>query len=188
MSEMKLTISTLVEVRSQTAAAVIEEMEADIGQNSEDMRTEVVPRLVSLKTSTMTRKRTVKTRKHWQNWLLGRVHYQEVSLYQAPCDGVLRRLNDDEEVEEVQLTIHMPKWLVSRHYQFWMKRTFNGWDYHMRSTPIVPSDSPVFKVCLEGDLASLQQLFQRKEASPFDMNASGLTPLHVRFSPQFKPI
>lgn len=44
---------------------------------------------------------------------------------------------------------------------------------------IVPDDSKVFKLALDGDIQDLKRLFVAKLGSPTDRDGMGRTPLHV---------
>ena len=53
----------------------------------------------------------------------------------------------------------------------------------LRFFPVVPEDSPVFAACEEGDRQKLVSLFNESQASPFDTDPKGFTPLHVSRNP-----
>jgi len=44
---------------------------------------------------------------------------------------------------------------------------------------MVSYDAKVFDYCMEGDVAGLQKLFASGQASPFEKDPEGRTPLHV---------
>lgn len=46
--------------------------------------------------------------------------------------------------------------------------------------PVVTSNSPVFKMCMHGDMHGLQAVFGRGQMSPFVLDEEGNTLLHVR--------
>ncbi len=60
-----------------------------------------------------------------------------------------------------------------------MKASF-GWTFCPRTYNIIPSDSPVFDLARKNSVKGLQELFSRKEASPFYCNENDTTLLVVR--------
>jgi hypothetical protein len=62
-------------------------------------------------------------------------------------------------VDETRITVQLPTWLLPRRYQFRMTRIYTGWEYSIRSIPILPSHSPIFKLCRKGDIPAVQRLF-----------------------------
>lgn len=61
-----------------------------------------------------------------------------------------------------------PKWLSRAVWELAIERAISGWTFSLRSYRIVPFESSVTQACLTDDVVLLQQLFSRKEASPFD--------------------
>lgn len=61
-----------------------------------------------------------------------------------------------------------PTWLSQSVWELAIERAISGWTFSLRSYRIVPFESPVTQACLRNDVALLQQLFSRREASPFD--------------------
>jgi hypothetical protein len=55
--------------------------------------------------------------------------------------------------------------------------------YELRCFPAVSVNAQIFEACKIGDIQWVQALFQRGEASPFDTDPEGWTPLHVRYFP-----
>jgi len=55
-----------------------------------------------------------------------------------------------------------------------------GWIQHsLRTYPLLPDDHPVWEMCGEGDLQSLQTLLGDRTISPFSVNSFGRSLLHV---------
>lgn len=53
-----------------------------------------------------------------------------------------------------------------------------GWKHKLRYFNAVPNNAPIFDYCKQGNVEVIQTLFQRGEASPWDVNEDGWTPLH----------
>ena len=66
-----------------------------------------------------------------------------------------------------------------------------GWKGSLQTYQPVPDDSLIFEFCRTGNVEGVQLLLSRKEASIWDVNSHGWTPLHVSFElslPSPKPI
>jgi hypothetical protein len=61
-----------------------------------------------------------------------------------------------------------PKWLSRSVWELAIERAISGWRFSLRSYRAVTYESPVTQACLSDDVVLLQQLFSRREASPFD--------------------
>jgi len=61
-------------------------------------------------------------------------------------------------------------------------KSCRGWDQSLRSYRRVSQDAEVFQFCMTGNVTGLQRLFEDRQASPFEMDPEGRTPLHVRQS------
>jgi hypothetical protein len=57
----------------------------------------------------------------------------------------------------------------------------SGWQYSIQTFRAVEESALVFEFCREGNLEGLKSLFRRGEASPWDRDPEGQTPLLVRF-------
>ncbi|TGO30219.1 hypothetical protein BPAE_0007g01000 [Botrytis paeoniae] len=55
----------------------------------------------------------------------------------------------------------------------------SGWTFTMRTYNVIHYNAPVMTLARNGDVAGMQQLFQTRQASPFDVNEYGETILHV---------
>jgi hypothetical protein len=60
-----------------------------------------------------------------------------------------------------------------------------GWKFNKTSLRPVPDDSPIFELCAKGDVGDVTALFQRGEATIWDSDSKGLTPLMVGVTIQF---
>lgn len=54
-----------------------------------------------------------------------------------------------------------------------------GWKYSIQTFREVSSDSLIFEFCRQGNLAAVRSLLERKDASPWDRDPQGRTPLWV---------
>jgi hypothetical protein len=58
----------------------------------------------------------------------------------------------------------------------------SGWRYTIQPFRAVAEDSLIFEFCRKGNLEGVRTLFERREASPWDRDPTGQTPLWVRQS------
>jgi hypothetical protein len=58
----------------------------------------------------------------------------------------------------------------------------SGWQYTIQPFRAVAENSLIFEFCRTGNLEGVRTLFERREASPWDRDPSGQTPLWVRKS------
>ena len=58
--------------------------------------------------------------------------------------------------------------------------SMSGWRYQMQPLRAVEETALVFEFCREGNIQGLRSLFARNEASPWDRDPKGQTPLLVR--------
>ena len=84
------------------------------------------------------------------------------------------------------MSLDLPAWIRARRYQFCVEKTVQGWQQVFHSYTIVPFDAPVFKYSMAGDVTGLQHLFDTGQASPFEVDPEGSTPLHVSRSIDLK--
>jgi hypothetical protein len=49
----------------------------------------------------------------------------------------------------------------------------------LRTYPILPDDHPAWRMCTKGEVTSIQKLFSTREISPYAINKTGHTLLHV---------
>ena len=90
----------------------------------------------------------------------------------------------DQYEHEMLITICPASWLVKLGISFaprgsLFRSTISGWKYQLNAFRLVPSDALIFEFCLNNNLAGVQSLLSRGEASVKDMDLWGRTPLHV---------
>ena len=98
------------------------------------------------------------------------------------CDDLLfsRSANEPRERrKQVIVQYRGPIWLINRMWSFQAIWASRGWDFHIRTYYVVKKDSKVLQFASQNDTQGIQELFSKGEASPFDCDEDGLTPLHV---------
>lgn len=76
----------------------------------------------------------------------------------------------------------VPPWWLAGLMFAWsvqLNRSYSGWKLQLRSFTVRPWHHPVFKAARTNDVASLQEMFSNKTASPLDVAEDGNTILHV---------
>lgn len=68
-----------------------------------------------------------------------------------------------------------------------ISRSSKSWQVKPKTVNIVPRDSLVFQFCDTGNLEGLKTLFTNNNASVWDTDEGGFTPLHVSPLPVFSP-
>jgi hypothetical protein len=71
---------------------------------------------------------------------------------------------------------------MSRVWDIRVKEACSGWMLNLSSYHVRPRDALVFNYAKNGDIQNLKRLFDKGEASPFDLSSWGETLLHVRLS------
>lgn len=84
-----------------------------------------------------------------------------------------------EEREETIVEYRAPSWLVHRAWRIQAVHSCSGWNFSPRTYNEVPFSSPIFLYARRGDIEGIQDLFENREASPYDRTMTGDTPLHV---------
>ena len=114
-------------------------------------------------------------------WLvIGFAHF-----YQSSSKN--RRITDDDFPGECNIAKTLPwkikfqaaQWLTSRGFTIWSTACFGDWQYHYRPHRLRPKDAPIFEACRTGRVEDVRRSLSKGEASPFDIDEKGLTPLHV---------
>lgn len=108
-----------------------------------------------------------------------------VHLYQCPSRK--RRINDNKSSDECDIAdpsswkfkFQAAQWLTSRGFTIWRTACFEDWQSRLRPHRLRPQDAPIFKACGNGNVEDVRRSFSMGEASPFDIDEEGLTPLHV---------
>jgi hypothetical protein len=84
-----------------------------------------------------------------------------------------------QDMKKFVLSVRAPVWLINKVWEIQFVRTCNGWNFGISACTIISGKSLVFRCVESGNIEGLQELFQRREASPFDRMENGFTVLHV---------
>lgn len=79
-----------------------------------------------------------------------------------------------------QAYVQWPSWLSSSVYELQSAPTGSGWMYTYRVYNIISSNSEIIQRIKEGDKAGVLELFNKRQASPFDKDENGYSLLYVR--------
>ena len=85
----------------------------------------------------------------------------------------------DDEHEEVERSYFPAPWFYSRGFSFHSSCILGAWQYNLRPIRIIPKSAPVFEACRTGDLQKVMKLLEDREATIYDTDSDGYTPLHV---------
>lgn len=98
-------------------------------------------------------------------------------------DGSRRRASPRSEgslgCNKYYLQCKPPNWLTRRAWSIASAISTGGFDIKLRAYSVVPYDSPVFELASRGDIEGLLDLFDRRLASPFDIDENGRNLLSV---------
>jgi hypothetical protein len=84
-----------------------------------------------------------------------------------------------EEREEIVAQYRAPAWLLNRAWSIQAIHASSGWTFSPRSYNIIPRTSVILHHIRDGNVDGAQELFRRREASPFDCDEWGDSLLHV---------
>lgn len=86
------------------------------------------------------------------------------------------------EIKE-SLVFHAAPWLIrcglAYGIEFAARQALKGWKCTFETFRVVRDDSLIFTSCRDGNLEAVRELFVRGQASAFDTDSWGWTPLHV---------
>jgi hypothetical protein len=77
--------------------------------------------------------------------------------------------------------LRMPAWLSlsSNAWEICCYKANCGWMFTAQAYRVVQQDSPIFQFARYGNVRSIQELFEKKFASPYDRMSNGITVLDV---------
>jgi len=91
--------------------------------------------------------------------------------------------NEDQYGHTTTTHIHPSQWLIKLGLGYRIKvaakQSSQGLSHSLQSFNAVPDDSPIFDFCSKGDIKNVQRLLGNREATPWDADSLGRTPLHV---------
>ncbi|KAF6231114.1 hypothetical protein HO173_010614 [Letharia columbiana] len=68
----------------------------------------------------------------------------------------------------IRYDLRLAQWLSSRGLSWYPFGIYGNWKENLRTFRYVPQDSLIVDFCVEGDLANVQRMFDKRMASPFD--------------------
>lgn len=88
---------------------------------------------------------------------------------------------------ETQFTLYPAPWLLWLGVRTGLIGSFStpGWKHTLEAFRAVPDSSLIFEFCRNENADGIKALFRRREASVWDRDSLGRTPLHVRAIPRF---
>lgn len=90
----------------------------------------------------------------------------------------------ERDVATSSLAYYPSSWLLKVGLKVGMEialiNSQRGWKCSLSSIRAVPDNSLVFRFCQSGNIEAVRELFSRGEASVYDVDSEGQTPLHVR--------
>lgn len=88
--------------------------------------------------------------------------------------------NTNENTTTIRYT--PSKWLLKLGLNYDFNVSLCGMTDCFETYRIIPDDSPIFRLCVQSDLAKIKDLFSTGQASKWDVNYDSKGPLHVRIS------
>ncbi len=90
---------------------------------------------------------------------------------------------DPQQQTETSISIYPKPWLLGRGFALSYSTSGQGWlpqiGFQFRQYNIRSEEALIFEFCLFGNVEGVRSLLRRREASPFDTDPEGWTPLHV---------
>lgn len=93
------------------------------------------------------------------------------------------KYSNKEEREEIIAQYRGPAWLINRAWRIQAIKARFGWTFSPRTTYFIPRSSIVFRYAEDNNVNGLQELFDKRVASPFDCDEYGVTILLVSTHP-----
>ena len=88
-------------------------------------------------------------------------------------------VHEEERKTSRALQVIPAPWVWSKAYQISQMTSLGLSDTKLSTRNVVPTDSPCFELAKHGDRAGLNELFDMRKASPYDMDVNGRSLLHV---------
>ena len=115
-------------------------------------------------------------------FFLGNLKYRTGTREGRVSNNTLRTGKDDKTLAwEIQL--QLASWLSGRGITICSLPMPSGWKWNLRPCNLRPKDAPIFTACRHRDYHWVHQLLDDGEASPYDVDEFGYTPLHVGLVP-----
>ncbi|RDW57721.1 hypothetical protein BP5796_12522 [Coleophoma crateriformis] len=96
--------------------------------------------------------------------------------------GDMEQLQTNLYEYNTHFILHPAQWLLRWGFSFGLdiaiSNTMHGWKNNIRTFRAVMDDSLIFEFCKTGNITGVRSLLSRGEASPWDTDSQGWTPLH----------
>ena len=86
-------------------------------------------------------------------------------------ESILREESGDERrisARRTRYDLRIAQWLLSRGFSWQSFGIYGSWQHSFRTFRYIPKSSLIVDLCIEGDLANVQKVFEKRLASPFD--------------------
>lgn len=86
-------------------------------------------------------------------------------------ESILREDSGDERrisARRTRYDLRIAQWLLSRGFSWQSFGVYGSWQHSFRTFRYIPESSLIVDLCIEGDLANVQKVFEKGLASPFD--------------------
>jgi hypothetical protein len=113
---------------------------------------------------------------YWRRRNWGAIGKQQAAKLLGLVDMVM---SEERCTSKTSLFLVLPTWIYARKFELHLMKSRQGWDQSLRSYRVVSYNAQVFHYSMAGDVEGLQRLFASGEASPFEIDPDGRTPLHV---------
>lgn len=84
---------------------------------------------------------------------------------------------------QTSFIFHPAPWLMRFGLRYGLKAMaiyhHRTWSYTIQPVHAIPDDSLIFTFCRKGNVDAVRELFKRRDASVYDVDTNGWTPLHV---------
>lgn len=92
------------------------------------------------------------------------------------------RAKSSRAIPILSFSLILPRWLAHYSLQISVRRAAQSWTLNLKPYRTVPRDFELWDAIAEGDFNRLRHLINSGQATVFDRDEDGLTPLHVRWS------
>ena len=106
------------------------------------------------------------------NRLIGTIEYETsyIALAEVSANESDNEINTTPHVagKTTRIRVCPASWLMRKAWEALSYNVYGKWTYSFRNYNLVHRDSPVIEYTTSGDLNGLRDLFERKQATPFD--------------------
>lgn len=101
-------------------------------------------------------------------------------------------VGDESSVQsetQTSFTFHPAPWLLRLGIRYGLKAMavnhHKTWQYSISPVNVRPDDSLIFRFCEMGNMEAVRELFERQQATVYDVNSNGMSLLHVSSNKRF---